>query len=111
MGTRLASQPSIGTTSLFDPDTDVLQTEIAKFAFRVACPELYRDYIEVQNALPESQRWITTLDDPFTLRALLVNLSTEDHTDDCDWTYGIAALVTMGEYEGKNLRRCSILQQ
>jgi hypothetical protein len=39
-------------------------------------------------------------EEPFTLRALLVNLSSEDHIDSKDCRYSIAALTPFGNFEG-----------
>ncbi|ERF70847.1 hypothetical protein EPUS_02369 [Endocarpon pusillum Z07020] len=57
-------------------------TEVASFFFKPLMPALR---------------------EPFTLRALLVNLSTEDHTDSKDCRYGIAALTPFGNFEGADL--------
>jgi hypothetical protein len=39
-------------------------------------------------------------DEPFTLCALLINLSSEDHTESKDCGCGIAALTPSGNFEG-----------
>ena len=76
-------------------------TEAACFFFKPLMPALYDDYIGVCQGVNKYTRMDTMAEgEPFTLRALLVNLSTEDHTDSKDCRYGIAALTPFGNFEG-----------
>lgn len=69
-------------------------------------PDLHNDYIDVCQGIDEDLRTDTMPEgEPFTLHALLVNLSSEDHVDSKDCRYGIAALVPFGNFEGRSRSR------
>lgn len=38
----------------------------------------------------------------FPLRAVVGNVATQDHTDDSDAAYGVAGIVTFGDFEGEH---------
>lgn len=76
-------------------------TKTSSFFFRPLMPALYDDYVDVCQAINKDLRMDTVESgEPFTLRALLVNLGSEDHTDSKDIRYGIAALTPLGHFEG-----------
>lgn len=86
-------------------------TEVLKFMFKIWDPALYDEYMAVSqeiaakmNAETGGNDFETRRDgDPFTMRALLINLLTTDHQDESDWQNGIAGLVAVGDYEGGDL--------
>jgi hypothetical protein len=76
--------------------------EACAFFFKPLLPDLYEDYVDVCQALNKNIRMDTKPEgEPFHLRALLINLSSEDHCDTKDCRYGIAALTPFGDFEGK----------
>ena len=75
-------------------------TDVAKFGFRALLPELYQEYVEVQQNTDRAERIDTREEEPFGLRARLTNVLTGDHKDSGDWHGGIAALVPFGKFEG-----------
>jgi hypothetical protein len=82
-------------------------TELTKFFFSILDPDLLNDYLRVSNEVHklgftpfETRRGD---DDPFVLRAALVNLMTNEHRDSSDWQHGLAGLVPVGDFEGGNL--------
>lgn len=78
-------------------------TEASAFFFKRLMPVLHNDYIDVCQGVDEDIRMDTMAKgEPFTLRALLVNLSSEDHVDIKECRYGIAALVPFGNFEGRS---------
>ncbi|RYP04519.1 hypothetical protein DL765_010161 [Monosporascus sp. GIB2] len=81
-------------------------TELARFFFGLLDPELLRQYTRVAAEVGklgfvpfETRRQ----EDPFVIRALLVNLMTNEHRDLSDWQRGFAALVPVGDFEGGDL--------
>ena len=76
-------------------------SEASVFFFKRLIPDLYDDYVGTCQGIKKHHRMDTMEEgEPFTLRALLVNLSTEDHVDSKDCRYGIAALTPFGNFEG-----------
>lgn len=76
-------------------------TEAAAFLFKPLMPDLYEDYVDVCQGIDKDIRMDTMAEgEPFTLRALLVNLSSGDHTDSKDCRYGIAAPTPFGNFDG-----------
>jgi hypothetical protein len=64
-------------------------------------PDLHSNYVDVCQGLDKDIRMDTIPEDePFTLPTLLINLSSEDHTDSKDCGCGIAALTQFGNFEG-----------
>ncbi|RYP73303.1 hypothetical protein DL771_003732 [Monosporascus sp. 5C6A] len=81
-------------------------TELTRFFFSLLDPELLRQYTRVAAEVGklgfvpfETRRQ----GDPFVIRALLVNLMTNEHRDLSDWQRGFAALVPVGDFEGGDL--------
>ena len=75
-------------------------TDVAKFGFHALLPELYQQYVEVQQNTDPRERIDTREEEPFGLRARLTNVMTGDHKDSSDWHGGIAALVPFGKFQG-----------
>lgn len=81
-------------------------TELVSFFFGILDPELLEEYRKVVAEVSklgylnfETRR----IGEPFAMRALLVNLMTDDHRDASDWRHGFAGLVTVGKFEGGDL--------
>ncbi|ROV88738.1 hypothetical protein VMCG_10062 [Cytospora schulzeri] len=81
-------------------------TEISKFFFEILDPDLLQQYIHVANEVSklESIPFGTRRSaEPFVMRALLVNLMTNEHKDTGDWRHGYAFLLPLGDFEGGDL--------
>lgn len=76
-------------------------TKVASFFLGVIDPKLLEDCIEIVRNTPTAT--YTVEEEPFTLRAAVLNLLTESHIDANDMTGGLATLVTVGEYEGADI--------
>lgn len=69
-------------------------------SFEALDPKLRSQYAKVYQAIDELDRWPTRKDEVFAYRALLVNVSSQDHVDSSDWNRGIAGLMAAGDFEG-----------
>lgn len=83
-------------------------TEVVKFFFQMLDPELFAEYLSVSKTLSEMEAPIKFEtrrqgQDPFTMKALLVNSMTYEHKDKSDWIQGFAGLVPLGDYTGGDL--------
>jgi hypothetical protein len=77
-------------------------TEACCFFFRALISDLYQGYVDVCQATDKAVCMDTKPEgEPFTPRALIVNLSTEDYLDSKDCRYGIASLTPFRDFEGK----------
>jgi hypothetical protein len=79
-----------------------VSTETVNFFFKQLCPEDFEEYAEIcrlsdQDLMLHTEAEVET----FPLRALLGNVATQDHTDESDAPYGVAGIVTFGEFEGE----------
>jgi len=83
-------------------------TELVSFFFEVLEPELFQKYQAVAQDLDRRGDpkviFKTRPDiDPFSMRALLVNLDTTEHKDLSDWMKGFAGMVPVGNFVGGDL--------
>ncbi|KAL1847224.1 hypothetical protein Daus18300_014018 [Diaporthe australafricana] len=81
-------------------------TEAVSFFFRLLEPEMFAEYITiVEQVLGFSKFQFETrkTQEPFAMRALLINLMTNEHKDSGDWQCGLAALTAFGSFEGGDL--------
>lgn len=81
-------------------------TEISKFFFQILDPALLQQYISVAdevNKLESIPFGTRRSGEPFVMRALLVNLMTNEHKDTGDWRHGYAFLLPLGDFEGGDL--------
>lgn len=81
-------------------------TELVAFFFNILDPELLAEYRKVAQEVAsikvipfETRR----TDEPFVLRAALVNLMTNEHKDRSDWRNGFAGLVPVGDFQGGDM--------
>lgn len=70
-------------------------TELVKFFFNLLDPEMLAEYLSVSNKLsdldvPLNFETRRRGEDPFTLKALLINSMTYEHKDKSDWIGGLA---------------------
>lgn len=81
-------------------------TEVIRFFFEILEPDLLAEYQKVAKEVEKmgSIGFQTRRSaDPFVIKALLVNLMTNEHKDKGDWHYGLAGLVPVGEFDGGDL--------
>jgi len=91
-------------------------TEIIRFFFNILDPELLKKYQDVAAEVekigknPAETEKLQKIPfqtrqkgEPFLVRALLVNVMTNQHKDKGDWKHGFACLVPVGEYTGGDL--------
>ncbi|KAI3393117.1 hypothetical protein diail_4716 [Diaporthe ilicicola] len=80
-------------------------TEISKFFFRALDPGLLQQYIRVADQVAKFGVPFETRrsGEPFTMKALLVNLMTYEHKDTGDWHRGYAFLLPVGDFTGGDL--------
>lgn len=82
-------------------------TEMLRHIFGLVDPELLDDYRSVAREVAKlrylDKTETRTQDDPFILRALLINVLTNEHRDASDWHYGLAGLVPFGNFQGGDL--------
>ncbi|KAI7773875.1 hypothetical protein LA080_009698 [Diaporthe eres] len=80
-------------------------TEISKFFFQILEPTLLQQYIRVADQVAKLGVPFQTRrsDEPFSMRALLVNLMTYEHQDTGDWHHGYAFLLPVGDFTGGDL--------
>ncbi|KAI0480739.1 hypothetical protein GGR56DRAFT_671825 [Xylariaceae sp. FL0804] len=81
-------------------------TSLVRFFFALFEPALLASYqrvageVEKLDDIPFLTR---RTGEPFAIKALLVNVMTNEHTDDGDWRRGLAGLVSVGDFEGGDL--------
>lgn len=81
-------------------------TEVSKFFFEVLDPGLLQQYVRVADEvrkLDSISFGTRRSDEPFAMRALLVNLMTNEHKDTGEWRHGFAFLTPLGDFEGGDL--------
>ncbi|OTA90813.1 hypothetical protein M434DRAFT_397686, partial [Hypoxylon sp. CO27-5] len=81
-------------------------TEVVRFFFALLDPRLLDEYVRVAKEIGRQRcAFFETRrrDDPFVMRAALINLMTNEHKDQGDWHYGFAGLVSVGEFQGGDL--------
>ncbi|KAI1085231.1 hypothetical protein F5B20DRAFT_589995 [Whalleya microplaca] len=80
-------------------------TEIVRFFFNLLDPQLLAEYVNVSKEVSKLEIPFATRrsDDPFVMRAALINLMTNEHKDKGDWRHGFAGLVSVGDFEGGDL--------
>ncbi|KAK7728718.1 hypothetical protein SLS63_006579 [Diaporthe eres] len=81
-------------------------TEISRFFFQVLDPDLLQKYIRVADEVAKLdyiQFQTRRSNEPFLMRALLVNLMTYEHKDTGDWHHGYAFLLPVGDFTGGDL--------
>lgn len=82
-------------------------TEAVSFFFRLLEPELFQEYISIVKEVRKFNRFVQfetrEVQEPFAMRALLVNLMTNEHKDHGDWQCGLAGLTVSGAFEGGDL--------
>lgn len=81
-------------------------TEISRFFFQILDPDLLQKYIRVADEVAKLdyiQFQTRRSNEPFLMRALLVNLMTYEHKDTGDWHYGFAFLMPVGDFNGGDL--------
>ncbi|KAI1081669.1 hypothetical protein F5B20DRAFT_534916 [Whalleya microplaca] len=82
-------------------------TEMLNHVFRLLDPNLLEEYKKVGKELVKP--WRSGLidtgsqDETFLLRAVLINLMTDEHKDLSDWHYGLAGIIPIGSFEGGDL--------
>lgn len=78
-------------------------TDAVNSCFSYLDPDLYSEYQKIWRNAPRYARMDTKdEDDGWTYRALLANVSTQDHKDKSDWYRGLAAIVPMGNFTGRS---------
>ncbi|RYO86542.1 hypothetical protein DL766_003013 [Monosporascus sp. MC13-8B] len=78
-------------------------TEIIQHLFGLLDPDLLADYVKVATEVGKSTRIpfeTRCQDEPFVLRALLINPMTHENKDGGDLHYGLAGLVMLGDFRG-----------
>ncbi|KAH9999724.1 hypothetical protein F4779DRAFT_635797, partial [Xylariaceae sp. FL0662B] len=81
-------------------------TEVISFLFDLVDPDLLAEYkaiAEQASQLGYIPFQTRQQDDPFVLKAVLVNLMTNEHRDDSDCRYGLAGLAPLGDFQGGDL--------
>ncbi|KAG6355146.1 hypothetical protein INS49_004227 [Diaporthe citri] len=80
-------------------------TEMSKFFFQILEPTLMQQYIRVADEVAKLGVPFQTRrsGEPFSMRALLVNLMTYEHQDTGDWHHGYAFLLPVGDFTGGDL--------
>ena len=78
-------------------------TRAHKFVQGILDPELLAAQMEVVRRYEAELRRPTIEEDPFALRAILVNALTTDHRDQSDWIKGIALMLPAGDFTGADL--------
>lgn len=81
-------------------------TEVSRFFFQILDPDLLQQYIRMADEVSklESVPFGTRrAGEPFVMRALLVNLMTNEHKDTGDWRHGYAFLLPLGDFQGGEL--------
>lgn len=77
-------------------------SELIRFLIASLDPDLYSQYCEVWDNMPDDQRITTNERDFLTLFAVGINGYTQRHRDDHDFFKGMAGLCTFGDYVGKS---------
>jgi hypothetical protein len=78
-------------------------TRAVDFVFKVLDHSLRHEYRDVFQGLNPSVKISTTEEEVFTLRAVIINLLTEDHVDNGDWRAGLSFLAPLGDFTGADL--------
>ncbi|KAK2602925.1 hypothetical protein N8I77_009422 [Diaporthe amygdali] len=82
-------------------------TEAVSFFFRLLEPEMFDEYVaiveQVRNFNKFAHLETRKIQEPFAMRALLVNLMTNEHKDHGDWQCGLAGLTISGSFKGGDL--------
>lgn len=82
-------------------------TEAVSFFFRLLEPELFDEYLSIVGEVRKFNQFAhfetRKTEEPFAMRALLVNLMTNEHKDHGDWQCGLAGLTVSGSFEGGDL--------
>ena len=83
-------------------------TELSAFFLKLLEPKIFENYLKVTQAVqelhdPELNAATRRKDEPFHMRALLVNMMTNEHKDPSDWNKGFAAFLPVGKYEGGDI--------
>lgn len=82
-------------------------TEAVSFFFRLLEPEMFAEYIAIVEQVRNFNKFIhfetRKIQEPFAMRALLVNLMTNEHKDHGDWQCGLAGLTISGSFQGGDL--------
>ncbi|EMR64086.1 hypothetical protein UCREL1_8954 [Eutypa lata UCREL1] len=73
-------------------------SELIRFLIASLDPDLYSQYCEVWDNMPDDQRITTNERDFLTLFAVGINGYTQRHRDDHDFFKGMAGLCTFGDY-------------
>jgi hypothetical protein len=81
-----------------------VSTEAVNFFFKQICPDDFKEYADIRRLMDQRLMFHTGADvETFSLRALLGNVAFQDHIDDSDAAYGVAGIVTFGEFEDKTI--------
>lgn len=82
-------------------------TEAVSFFFRLLEPELFAEYVAIVEQVRNFNKFAhfetRKTQEPFAMRALLVNLMTNEHKDHGDWQCGLAGLTVSGSFQGGDL--------
>lgn len=84
-------------------------TDVVGFFFRLLDQDLFAKYVAVADQVSKhakSQRHFLPFEtrdqnEVFAMRAVLVNLMTNEHKDTGDWQCGLAGMVTTGDFKGR----------
>lgn len=78
-----------------------ISTEAINFFFKELCPDDFVEYADICRVMDQDQFFHTGAEvETFALHALLGNVATQDHIDSSDAPYGVAGIVTFGDFEG-----------
>lgn len=86
-------------------------TDVVGFFFRLLDQDLFAKYVAVADQVSKhakSQQHLLPFEtrdqeEIFAMRAVLVNLMTNEHKDKGDWQCGLAGMVTTGDFKGGDL--------
>lgn len=82
-------------------------TEAVSFIFKLLEPEMFAEYVAIVEQVRNFNKFAhfetRNSQEPFAMRALLVNLMTNEHKDHGDWQCGLAGLTVSGSFQGGDL--------
>ncbi|KAH8744003.1 hypothetical protein F5883DRAFT_655439 [Diaporthe sp. PMI_573] len=82
-------------------------TEAVSFFFRLLEPDLFEEYQSIVEQIRKFNSFAhfetRKVQEPFAMRALLVNLMTNERKDHGDWQCGLAGLTLSGSFEGGDI--------
>jgi hypothetical protein len=81
-----------------------VSTEVFDFLKQI-CPDNFEEHADICRLMDQRLMFHTGASvETFPLHAILGYVATQDHIDDSDAAYGVAGIVTFGEFEDKAIR-------